>query len=414
MKYYIILQPTIRSIGGEEMYTRNKIIDAHRKGFIPLVLHGGGGDKIFIDDLKPFDKFAFPEFRFEPCVISAKRKRNLLMKLHSIFADIDNDSIIESHELLIAEWGEIIAKEFGCRHFVYILLEHNTITYEPLYKFFRFKYDRKELAGIIGNTIKDMFANFDQNIVGYNLEAFCQNTYEQIPCPSKFKLGKADYTIGSIGRTDKAYVPFMISSIRNFIGEHKDKTFNILYVGGSINKSSEKKVIKGLSSMTNARLTFTGRIFPISVEMIRQMDVCISTSGSCNVSYNCGIPTISIDGNDSKAIGVFGKTTSNSLFRSVDEPPIDIESLLERILIRKEYKKENRFVKVNVDFSTHWDFIKDMSSNKEYYDINIIQFPLKDKVKSIFLGFWYGLKPNSILNKFITKATILIFKRCKK
>lgn len=33
MKYYIILQPSIRSMGGEEMYTRNKVVSARETWF---------------------------------------------------------------------------------------------------------------------------------------------------------------------------------------------------------------------------------------------------------------------------------------------------------------------------------------------------------------------------------------------
>ena len=45
MRYYIILQPTIRSMGGEEMYTRNKVNSARERGYTPLVFHNGGGKK---------------------------------------------------------------------------------------------------------------------------------------------------------------------------------------------------------------------------------------------------------------------------------------------------------------------------------------------------------------------------------
>ena len=66
MKYYIILQPSIRSMGGEEMYTRNKVTSVREMGYMPVVFHSGIGDKILIEDLKEYDKFEFSEFRYEP------------------------------------------------------------------------------------------------------------------------------------------------------------------------------------------------------------------------------------------------------------------------------------------------------------------------------------------------------------
>lgn len=411
MTYYIILQPSIRSMGGEEMYTRNKVISARQKGYTPIVFHSGiGGKKIYIDDLKPFDQYEFPEFRYEPCVVSDRKKRKLFNRVQSIIKDIHEDSIIESHELLVAEWGEWLASQFKIRHFAYILLEHNTITNNSVYDFFRYKYERRELAGIVKETIPDMFINFSKDVEGYFLPAYCTNVYENIPCNEKYKVGPADYTIGSIGRTNKQCVQPMVEAIIRFVSSHLDKSFNVLYVGGSMDKASEKLVVKRLSSLPNVKLYFTGMIFPISVEMVQQMDVCISTAGSCRVSRNCGIPTVPLDGNDSKAIGVFGKTTEKSLFRSPNEPPIEIEDILEEILIEGKYKKENYVELVDVDFEGHWDFIQKMSKEKGYYDINNISFPWKRRLLARFLGFYYGLIPGSLLSRLIQKVISMLFR----
>ena len=76
MKYYIILQPTIRSMGGEEMYTRNKARAVLDMGYTPIVLHSDSwGDRVFIDDLCQYEKNGFPEFRYEPSVVSSMRKK---------------------------------------------------------------------------------------------------------------------------------------------------------------------------------------------------------------------------------------------------------------------------------------------------------------------------------------------------
>ena len=405
IKYYIILQPSIRAMGGEEMYTRNIAISAQEKGYTPLVLHAGIGDVIYIDDLKRFNKYEFPEFRYEPCVVSRKRKNRLLNRLKHILNDFDKDSIIESHEILVAEWGEWIASQFGLRHFAFMLLEHNIISFRPLYEFFRYKYDRHELVGIVKNTIPDMFKHFgNNNVIGLFLQAHCNNVIEDIPCPDMFKLPPADYTIGTIGRTNKRYVQPMIDSIIRFVSKYKGKSFNILYIGGSMDKSSEKLVVKRLSSLPNVTLFFTGMIFPLSVEMLRQLNVCIASAGSCEASFLCGVPTISVDGNDSKAIGVFNKTTKHSLFRDTTEKPIEIEELLERVLIKEEFQLEEKIKMVMPDFSSHWDFVNKMSQEREYFDIDGIYYPFKKRQLSRFLGFYYGLKPSSLAHRILEKG----------
>lgn len=404
MKYYIMLQPSIKAMGGEEMYTRNKVISAREHGYVPIVFHSGIGEQIYIKDLKEFEKYEFPEFRYEPCVVSNAKKTKLIKRISSLLPDYEEDSIIESHEILVAEWGEWIASKLGVRHFAYMLLEHNTLIFEPVYKFFRFKYDRKELAGIFEETIPDMFANYDiSDIEGYCLPAYGTNVYEDIPCPEHFKVGKADYTIGSIGRTNKQCVQPIIDAIVKFVTRHSEKFFNVLYIGGSMDKKSEELVIKRLSSISNVKLIFTGMLFPISVTMVKQMDVCIATSGSCRVSENCGIPTIAVDGNDSKAIGILGETAVHILFRGEDEPPIEIDELLEDVLIKKVCTKRNIIKLINVDFNAHWDFILNMNKEKDYFDIDTIQYPLKRRMISLLLGYYYGLSPMSLKYRIIQK-----------
>jgi hypothetical protein len=408
MKYYIILQPTIKSMGGEEMYTRNKVISAREHGYTPIVFHGGGGEKIYIEDLREFEKYEFPEFRYEPCVVPNWRKNKLLNRICSILKDYGDDCIIESHEILVAEWGEIIARRLNALHLAYMLLEHNTLTNKTVYDFFKFKYDRHELVGIIGNTIPDMFSNFDKHVEEYELPAYCQNVLEQLPCPEMYKFKDVDYVIGSIGRTNKRYVQPMIDSIIKFTSKHTDKRFGILYIGGSMDKTSEKLVKERLSSISNAKLIFTGMLFPLSVGMIKQMDVCIATAGACGTSEKCGIPTIAVDGNDSKAIGILERTTPHSLFRGESEPTVEIEDLLEEVLIEKKYQKEDKLVMMDVNFDSHWKFLKKMESNKVYYDISNIRLPLKRKIVSCLLGFYYGLRPDSIEYRVIERLINII------
>lgn len=403
MKYYIILQPCIRSMGGEEMYTRNKVISAREQGYYPIVFHSGIGEKIYIEDLEQYDQYEFSEFRYEPCVISKCKKKYLIDRIEAILKDCDKNSVLESHEILVAEWGEWIAEKLKIRHFVYMLLEHNVLSQQSLCDFFKFKYERHELAGIHTNTIPDMLKKSIQKVEGFFLPAYCNNVYEDIPCKAEFKTGNADFTIGTIGRANKKYVQPMIGSILRFVSKYSDKTFNILYVGGAADKSSEEKVISRLSTIPNVRLFFTGMIFPISIEMIRQMDVCIASAGSCVISHRCGIPTITIDGNDSKAIGILGATTRNKLFRNTSEPQIEIEELLKEVLIDKKYTKSDQITRQEVDFSSHWEFVKNMETERNYFDINTIKYPFKKKCVVVFLGYYYGLKPSSRQHRLIER-----------
>lgn len=397
------MQPTIRSMGGEEMYTRNKVHEARQKGYIPVVFHSGGGDKIFIEELKCYEDYEFDEFRYEPCLFSQKKISKVIDRIQSFIPDLDSDSIIESHEIIISEWGEIIASALNIPHLVYLLLEHHNIANDELYNFYKFKYERHELVGIFENTIKDLLYKESNLVTGYNMPAYCTNTYEDLPCPKEFIVQKADYTIGTVGRTNKQYVMPMLDAIVKLSRKYSNKTFNVLYVGGSMDKKSENEVVLKLSNISNVRLYFTGLIFPIPISLLQQCDVCVCSSGSCFVTYNCGIPTISVDGNDSKAIGIFNETTNNPLFRDVDEKPIEIEQLLEEVLIKRKFHEKRDVEKINIDFSSHWDFISKMSEKCAYFDIGKIDYPLFEKVKLLLIGYFNGLNPQSIQYRIIAR-----------
>ena len=92
-------------------------------------------------------------------------------------------------------------------------------------------------------------------------------------------------------------------------------------------------------------------------------NVFVSSSGSCYVSNSLGIPTIPIDSNDHKPIGVLDRTTKNVIYRDY-EPQVELKKLLDDILIKRIYKPE---VVVNrdefkVDFSEHLIFISDSNN----------------------------------------------------
>lgn len=389
------------------MYTRNKVRSAEEQGYVPLVFHSNmWGSQIYVQELNRFKDYGFSELRYELCVVSRRKKGLLINKIKNILKDYDEESIIESHEMLVAQWGEWMAKALGIRHMAYMLLEHNDITNKSLYDFFKFKYNRRELVGICHSTIPDMFRPFDngQPVVGYYLPAHCINTYEDVPCPAEYLVNSNNLTIGSIGRTNKRYVLPMIEAILKFVTKYKEKQFNILYVGGSANKESEKQLIAKFAQISNVNFYFTGMLFPIPISMIKQMDVCVASAGACVVSYKCGVPTISVDANDSCAIGVYRQTTMNSLFRDKDEPKKDIEALLEKVLIEKKYIRRDGVIPVKIDFTSHWDFIKKMDNNKMYYDLTQITMSCKEKFSSIVLGYYYGLHPHQLRYRLLKRV----------
>lgn len=388
MKYYIIFQPSIKSIGGEEMYTRNKIVSARKNNFIPVVIHLNIGSEIYIDELSPYVNNYSNLFRLPPSVYPKWIRNRLIHKILKWIPNYDEgECIVESHEVIDAQWAELLASHIKARHLAYMILESNRIS-KSEFNYFNFKHIRHELVGMTKQTIPDMFKPYRVLNQGSALNATCSNVLSNIPLNEKFRLPKCDYAIGTIGRTNKEYVLPMIDAVIRFVHHYPKLQFNFLYIGGAQDKESEKAVINKLKGIPNIHFVFTGLIFPISIEMVRQLDVCLASAGSCTTAHNCGVPTISIDGRDYKGIGIFRKTCPYSLFRGKETPPIEIEDLLTQVLIKKEFTKEEATITPDPAFTEHWDFIKKMPEQHNYYDVAQIIYPKKDIFWMIILQYF--------------------------
>ncbi len=391
MKYYIFLTPRIGSMGGAQMYVRNKVIDVEKRGYIPIVLFFKENN-IYITDLCRFNQNLIEELEYNPIFFLDCKRKKILKYISKQLLEC-RECIIESHTPILAMWGELLARtlEFPVIHFTYLLSE-KVILNKGLFDFLFYKYKKKELVGIKNQTLINAFQPWvDDEIIGYNLLASCSNTYENISCKDSFILPIADYSIGSIGRLDKPFVIPMLDDILKFVNKYRDKTFNLYFIGGGTD-DVKLEIEKKLENVLNVNLCITDFIFPIPIDLILCCDVFISSAGSCVVSKNCGVPTIAIDGNDFKAIGILGYTTEECLFRK-DEPKVEIDCLLEDVLILKLYKKTGEIVHLNFDFDSHWDFIKNINTEKTFYDFIEYKLSRKDRFKALLFqifGFYLG------------------------
>lgn len=168
----------------------------------------------------------------------------------------------------------------------------------------------------------------------------------------------------------------MLNSISAFATKTK---VNLYLVGDAAEKQYHDEVKDLLSLNKNIEPIFFGYLYPIPRKLIRLSDVVIASSGSVLVGYENGIPTIAVDGNDFEAIGVYGKTTKNTLFRE-NEPKGSISSLLEDILIEHKYTKTDEFDDYDSKSSestlmNHFSIIEQSDKEKIFYEVhNIYNF----------------------------------------
>ena len=213
---------------------------------------------------------------------------------------------------------------------------------------------------------------------------------------------KDSITICSIGRLEKPFVYPMCCDLLAFIKEAPNFHFTVIFLGGSRLRKDKKRIEHLFSEIKNCTLCITDFLYPIPESILKKSDVCISSAGSARVSAKLGIPTISIDCEDYKPIGVVNYTTKNTVKRD-NEKIRSLSDWLREILIEKKYKKHWIPPKnVEPDFSNHLDVLSPKEC--QYFDVYNIKSQSKVVYKAWILWFLGLLK----CRKFIFKIRTLV------
>lgn len=365
MKKYIFLTPNITKVGGAQIYLKTKSDWLTNNGYNVKIISAKKG-LININGLEKYDNLIIEKISFYPYYYFKRTFNRILIQILNLIGEKNEEIIIESTSLQIAIWGEIVSKIIGAKHLVYTLQEKNEVYNAEVLDFIKFKNNRKELAGINPQSIPKLFKSHDEK--GPYLIAYTSEKPEDYNHPIISKIGRADFTIGSLGRLDKPFLLPVIKEILQFTNEYSDFKFNLLFIGGSENKSNEKKIRKLVKKSRNIKLFITGFVYPVPLKLLKMPDLFITSAGSCYMSIQEQKITISIDANDFKPIGLVGITTDNIIFRK-DEPKIELCDLLKDVLIEKKYKLTLLKNKkpISCDYTDHLDFIKKSSRIKSYY-----------------------------------------------
>lgn len=399
MRKYIILARSIVNIGGEEIYNRNKYLFLRQKGIDVTIISVTSG-KIIINDLIPFKNNIIEELCNEPFYYSNKQKEKFLEKIKSKIQDTSNfdEIIIECHTPKLSVWGELLAKEIGGRSFCLLTDDRFPPLSSSTASFFEYKLLRHELAGISKSSLQLLFGNHLslEDDKKYFLSFNCINSIESVDNDFGIQKEKYDFIIGTIIRLEKVCVPFILDNILDFARKHKDKKILFIFFGGSSNKKLEKEIIKKMNVYSNLEFLLTGIIFPVPLVEVEKVDLFINVAGAASATKRMAIPTLSIELENGRPLGILGVTTNSSQYRSGnDNCPWDtISEALENLLIMNKFSlKEikNKLIKdpLKVDFTQHDNFIADGLKNEmEYYDFSNYHV---SKLWKIMISFLYSL-----------------------
>jgi len=393
MKKYIFFASCITGMGGAQMYLRNKSLYLQEQGWDVSLVSAQRG-KIYILELKRYDWF-IPELGFNYYLFSGRKRERIVNEIIGNFIQQQfEDIVIESTCMSECTWGEVVAEKIGARHLCYILQEYNVANSFTERNFLRFKYERHELAGIVQKSLQNLFTSFYpiETEKSYYLPAYCNNVVEDIDSEDLKNINRQDYDyiVGCLSRLDK---PFIIHAINGFIDyaqSHLEKKYLLLMIGGAPEGSSFiKNINKLFERISNVTLHITGYLFPVPSKLLDICDVFFTSAGSAWVCKQSGIPTITYDGNDFHPIGILGRTTNNCLLRDKNEPILDLSNLLDKVLLEKSYVKEPSTQELNnPDFSSHDQFLFEMSREKNYFDFeHVTQSVSEKKLKALLFIF---------------------------
>ena len=252
MKKYVIMISSLSNMGGAQMYIRNKLLYLREHGWEAAII-AGRAENVVIPELREFN-VSVSELEYRNYYFSFKIQERTLNRLKSLIVDKDYQSIfIESASIEVSLWAELIAKEIGARHLIYLLQEHNCVINKGLQDFFIFKYNRHELAGISNKSLVAMFSDFHpiRESESYTLPAFCNNVEADVECKliEKIDRRRYDYIVGAFSRMDKPYVLHAVKDFSNYVSSHPDKRFLFLWIGDAPAGSTAPERVKTIMNI---------------------------------------------------------------------------------------------------------------------------------------------------------------------
>lgn len=385
------MTPSIVNMGGAQMYVRNKVLWLLENGWSVDIVSAHEGP-IVLQQLKSFN-VVIPELNFCNYYFSKNKQEEIVDRIVKFLSvDCFTEIVIESTCISISTWSEIIAEHIGAKHISYLLQERNVIYNKHIQDFFVFKHKRRELVSINARSLKMMFESYHpiNSDESYFLHAHCNNVEADVDSPyiDSIVWNKYDYKVAYLSRLDK---PFIIPTLTEFVeyaNSNSDKQILLVLMGGSPEGSQFEDNIKTLIGQApNINLVITGFLYPVPIRLLEKIDVFVSSAGSSRVCMRSGVPTITIDANDFKAIGVLGRTTDNSLFRSKTEQKFSLTYFLDKILVEKQFLKEPPSYSAGLpSFSEHLKFLYLSASDKRYFDLSNEPFSSYEKRMKLILS----------------------------
>lgn len=334
----------------------------------------------------------FPELTQKAYCLSLHRREALIHKVIDSLPNMNGDeTVVETGTFYTAYWGEILAKKLMARHIVIYLDEHNVGIHEEQADFFRFKYEREELACISDEAYHDIFSPFweYQKERSYTLPCYCTNSLEDINSPVIDETKKAEYTIGYVGRLEKDAFQALVDGLMEFASSHPQKAVALNCFGGYDNPSECNRLQVKLAEYPNVGLYVSGFLFPIPKRAVEKCDIFFASAGSVTVPVKAGVPTISMNVYSNCPDG-FRIDARNRFVHIKCDKCRTVADYLETFFTdgfrpqMEKYNLEEEKILFDEYLCQHVLFLeRAMKRPLDYYDISKMDMTLKERVKKL-------------------------------
>lgn len=406
MRTYIIICGFADVIAGGPIYYANKVRYMEQFGWQVIVIPTNNGKKVLVQGMEKFLGPYVPFILDSPNEYNKKQREILIDYLESFVPKEREKTIIETGTDYTNYWGEALAERINAKHIVIFLDEQNPRVTKDVIDFYKFKYNRHELACITKPVMQNLFKGYMTLDLKecYALRCDCTNVLDDYEHEINSLIPKSDYNIGYIGRLEKPFFSIIVDEFISFCKRNGRKKITVVFFGGAFEQKTVDALEDKFKSLSNVRVFVTGYLFPLPIAALRKMDIFVSGAGSARVAAKAGVLSVQVDMLSYEPLGIMLDYT----FTNYKKCPIGnkISDYLDWILVHKEpklplplgvnYKKDWDFV--CECFEEHLKFIEQSSSEPAYYDLSKLGISLKQKMRKIFRSI-LGLKLYNSLRK---------------
>ncbi len=374
----------IHPLGGCQNYLSGKCPYLKNKGYEVYILYAGSqATKFEFKNLAIYSNGNVPGLDFIPAEMPSFLREKMLRVMKSKVTRngrIYDETVVESHYDKMHLWGELLAESLKAKHICFNcneIFRGEDKYYEQYLDFYKFKYDRNELYGIVEKSMEFLFGGFDGQIKATNklFRAAHPGSVQDTNNFNESIVPEADWSICYIGRVLKSYVNRILYDVAAFSKEHGDKSINFIIIGDA--EAKHEMIHHVFDRVDNVNLILLGNLIPIPRLLIKRMDVIIAGSGSAFSVISEKIPIIIPDPNSCLSNGLLGYENKSAILLEPGRKHESFKQSLDRVLIEKVHtrmklKYEYHVKPLNEYYDEHMSMIADSEKQKKYYTRGII------------------------------------------